>query len=944
MRRRFCYIEKMRESNKREVPEVRQKGSCMGQKKVLDWQYYSETAIRSVAEGCVLLRNEGQVLPLKKKEKVAVFGRIQVDYYKSGTGSGGMVNVSHVVGITEALTESGAVEVNRELVKVYEDWCMEHPFDLGTGWGAEPWSQKEMELSDALCEKVAAESETALVILGRTAGEDQDNRAEKGAYFLSDAEEDMLRQVRKYFKKMVVLLNVGGIIDMKFVTEYTPEAVLYVWQGGMLGGVGTAQVLTGQVSPSGKLPDTIAYSIEDYPSHPYFGDRERNFYSEDIYVGYRYFETFAKEKVMYPFGFGLSYTTFSMETKSVSVNKEGVTLEVAVTNTGNVAGKEVVQVYCEAPQGVLGKPARVLCGYEKTKELAPQETQVLTVAVKTEEFASFDDLGKTGHKSCFVLEAGEYVFYVGADVRSAKKAASTNVPETCVVSEHEQVLAPERSFPRMVPEKNGDGYCVKFEEVPAVEPQEEARRKARMPKELAYTGDKGIKLADVADGKATMDAFIAQFSDENLACIIRGEGMSSPKVTPGTASTFGGVTEELAAFGIPCGCCADGPAGIRMDCGTKAFSIPNGTLLASTFNKELIYELFTCFGLEAAYHKVDCMLGPGMNLHRHPLNGRNFEYFSEDPYLTGTMATAELKGFHSAGVTGTIKHFCGNDQESGRHTTDSVISERALREIYLKCFEIAVKEGKAKTVMTTYGSLNGVWTAGNYDLATAILRDDWGFEGMVMTDWWAAINRRNNPVDKRDFAALAMSQNDVYMVCSDSLTNDDNVMEALADGSLTRGELQRNAANICRFLLSTHALKRLCGTEDEIARKNYPEEEDEDGANESYTYDLKEYLEIDMTGVSSKKGGHYTFMLNLEERAKYRFGITGSSKASELAQMPVTLYFMGTVMDTFTWHGTGGEPVTFTGEYFMTFMPTRVRIAFAQSGIDFHKIVFEKVQ
>lgn len=916
----------------------------MGQKKVLDWQYYSETAIRSVAEGCVLLRNEGQVLPLKKKEKVAVFGRIQLDYYKSGTGSGGMVNVSHVVGITEALAESGAVEVNRELVKVYEDWCMEHPFDLGTGWGAEPWSQKEMELSDALCEKVAAESETALVILGRTAGEDQDNRAEKGAYFLSDEENEMLAKVRKHFKKMVVILNVGGIIDMSFVTTYEPEAVLYVWQGGMLGGVGTAQVLTGQVSPSGKLPDTVAYAIEDYPSHPYFGDRERNFYSEDIYVGYRYFETFAKDKVMYPFGFGLSYTTFSMETKSVSVNKEGVTLEVAVTNTGNVAGKEVVQVYCEAPQGVLGKPARVLCGYEKTKELAPQETQVLTVAVRTEEFASFDDFGKTGHKSCFVLEAGEYIFYVGADVRSAKKAASTNVPEICVVSEHEQVLAPERSFLRMVPEKNGDGYCVRFEEVPATEPQEEARRKARMPKELAYTGDKGIKLADVADGKATMDAFIAQFSDENLACIIRGEGMSSPKVTPGTASTFGGVTEELAAFGIPCGCCADGPAGIRMDCGTKAFSIPNGTLLASTFNKELIYELFTCFGLEAAYHKVDCMLGPGMNLHRHPLNGRNFEYFSEDPYLTGTMATAELKGFHSAGVTGTIKHFCGNDQESGRHTTDSVISERALREIYLKCFELAVKEGKAKTIMTTYGSLNGVWTAGNYDLATAVLRDDWGFDGMVMTDWWAAINRRNNPVDKRDFAALAMSQNDVYMVCSDSLTNDDNVMEALADGSLTRGELQRNAANICRFLLSTHALKRLCGTEDEIARKNYPEEEDEDGANESYTYDLKEYLEIDMTGVSSKKGGHYTFMLNLEERAKYRFSITGSSNASELAQMPVTLYFMGTVMDTFTWHGTGGEPVTFTGEYFMTFMPTRVRIAFAQSGIDFHKIVFEKVQ
>lgn len=916
----------------------------MGQKKVLDWQYYSEKAAQSVAEGCVLLRNEGKVLPFQKGEKVAVFGRIQLDYYKSGTGSGGMVNVSRVVGITEGLLESGDVEVNRDLLKVYEDWCMENPFDLGTGWGAEPWSQKEMPLSDELCEKTAAESEVALVILGRTAGEDQDNRAEKGAYFLSDGEDEMLAKVRKYFKKMVVLLNVGGLIDMGFVTKYEPEAVLYGWQGGMLGGTGTAQVLTGQMSPSGKLPDTVAYAIEDYSSHPYFGSRERNFYCEDIYVGYRYFETFAKEKVMYPFGFGLSYTTFSLETELVASSAAGVDIEVAVTNTGDVAGKEVVQVYVEAPQGLLGKPARVLCGYEKTKELAPKETEVLAITIKEEDMASFDDFGKTGYQSCFVMEAGDYNIYIGTDVRSAEKVATVTVPETYVVSEHEQVLAPERSFSRMVPEQDGDGYVVKFEEVPAIEPQDTVRRTERMPEEITYTGDKGIKLANVAEGKASMDAFIAQFSDENLACIIRGEGMSSPKVTPGTASTFGGVTEELAAFGIPCACCADGPAGIRMDCGTKAFSIPNGTLLASTFNKELITDLFTCFGLEAAYHKVDCMLGPGMNLHRHPLNGRNFEYFSEDPYLTGTMAAAELKGFHSAGVTGTIKHFCGNDQESGRHTSDSVISERALREIYLKCFEIAVKDGEAPTIMTTYGSLNGVWTAGNYDLATAVLRDDWGFDGMVMTDWWAAINRRNQPVDKRDFAAMAMSQNDVYMVCTDSLTHDDNVMEALADGSLKRAELQRNAANVCRFILSTHALKRLMGTEDEIERINYQEEDEGDGSGESYTYNLDDFLEIDMNGVQSKKGGSYTFMLNLKEPTKYRFTFTASSQASELAQMPVTLYFMGTVFDTFTWHGTNGAPVSFTGEYMLTFLPTRVRLAFAQSGIDFQKMVIEKVK
>jgi len=916
----------------------------MGQKKILDWKRYSEAAIRSVEEGVVLLRNENQVLPLKAGEKIAVFGRIQLDYYKSGTGSGGMVNVSHVVGITEALLECGAVEVNRELLSTYKTWCEKHPFDLGSGWGAEPWSQKEMLLEDSLCEKIAGESETAIVIIGRTAGEEQDSKAEKGAFFLSEEEERMLEKVRKYFKKMVVLLNVGGLLDMGFVDTYAPDAVLYVWQGGMLGGIGTANVLIGKTSPSGKLTDTSAYALEDYPTYPYFGNRERNFYSEDIYLGYRYFETFAKDRVRYPFGFGLSYTTFSMDTKKVAETKEAVTLEVSVTNTGGVAGKEVVQIYYGAPQGVLGKPARVLCAYEKTKELQPGETEVLTMNVLLSEMASFDDCGKTGHKSCFVLEAGEYAFYVGADVRSAKKVSSVQVPELVVVSEREQVLAPVLSFSRMVSCPEGDRLVPKMEEVPAVEPQEEKRRQRNLPKEIAYTGDKGIKLVDVAEGKASMEAFIAQLSDEDLACIIRGEGMSSLKVTAGTASAFGGVSEELAAFGIPCACCADGPAGIRMDSGKKAFSIPNGTLLAATFNKELIEELFSYFGLEVAYHRVDCMLGPGMNLHRHPLNGRNFEYFSEDPYLTGTIAAAELKGFHSAGVTGTIKHFCANNQEAGRHTSDSVISERALREVYLKGFEIAVKEGKAPSIMTSYGSVNGLWSAGNYDLATSILRGEWGFDGFVMTDWWASINRRNQPVDKSDFAALARSQNDVYMVCACSKNHEDNTMEALADGSLERSELQRNATNICRFLLTTHALKRLCGTDDVIERVNYPAEEEDDQTGECYTYNLGDRVEIDFTGISSKKGGHHSFLLNLETVGKYRFTITASSTLGELAQLPVTMYFMGTAYATFVWNGTGGKPVSYTGEYELTFKPTRVRLNFGQNGLDLHGMLIEKVK
>lgn len=927
------------------MTELRRKDNNMGQKRKLDWSRYSDTAVRAVAEGIVLLRNENKALPLKKGEKTAVFGRIQLDYYKSGTGSGGMVNVSRVVGITDALSESGAVEINRELLSVYREWCAAHPFDLGNGWGTEPWAQEEMPVSDALCERIAKESETAVVIIGRTAGEDQDNKVEKGAYLLSEEEERMLMTVRKHFSKMIVLLNVGGLIDMSFVSRYSPEAVLYVWQGGMLGGTGTADVLTGKQSPSGKLPDTIAYTIEDYPSHACFGSLERNFYAEDIYVGYRYFETFAKDRVMYPFGFGLSYTEFSMEVRAVAVTKETLSLEISVTNTGAASGKEVVQVYCGAPQGVLGKPARVLCAYEKTKELAPGETQTITVTIRIPELASFDDLGKTGHLSCFVLEAGEYCFYVGADVRSAKKAASLTVPELWVVSEKKRLLAPVLSFSRMAAAASENGPVIQREEVPGIPPKEEERRLAKLPQEIAYTGDQGICLADVASGKAVMADFIGQLSDENLASLVRGEGMCSPRVTPGTAAAFGGVTKELENFGIPCACCADGPSGIRMDCGTKAFSLPNGTLLASTFNKELVLELFSFFGLEAAYHHVDCMLGPGLNLHRHPLNGRNFEYFSEDPYLSGTLAAAELQGFHSAGVTGTIKHYCANDQEAGRHTVDSVISERALREIYLRCFELAVKDGNASTVMTTYGALNGLWTAGNYDLVTEILWNEWGFDGLVMTDWWANVNVRNHPANKQELAAMVRAQNDIYMVCADCEKNEDNILSSLADGSLTRGELQRSAVNICRFLLKTNAMKRLCGAEEEIELCNCPDaQEASDTSGEGTTYELDKRLVIDFNGLCSEKGKDCAFTLEVKEPASYRITITGSSTAGALAQLPVTLFMMGTAQGTFTWNGTEGKPVSFTGEYFLSFRFTSVRLAFAQNGLTLHEMVIERVE
>lgn len=908
--------------------------------RILDWNKYLDTAAKMVSEGIVMLKNDNNALPLDTDKEVAVFGRIQFHYYKSGTGSGGMVNVTKVVNILDGLMDNG-VKVNEKILDVYRKLDKENPFDLGEGWGGEPWSQKEMPLDEGLVKETAKSCETAIVIIGRTAGEEQDNRLEAGSYLLSDDEIEMLTVVRENFKKVVLLLNVGNIIDMTDINRIAPDAVLYVWQGGMTGGKGTADVLTGKVCPSGKLPDTIAYKASDYPSDANFGrEKNRDIYAEDIYVGYRYFETFAKETVLYPFGFGLSYTAFEIKTEKAEITEGAVKLSVSVKNIGSYKGKEVIEVYCEAPQGKLGKAARVLCGFEKTRELAPQEEQVVEIAVDISKLASYDDSGVTGNKSCYVLEAGEYKFYVGSDVRSAEYACSFEQGEDLVTERLIQSLAPVESFERIKPVCEGGAFSIGREAVPLSKIDESARRLEKLPKEIAYTGDKGIKLWDVKNGKNTMDEFIAQLSDYDLSCIIRGEGMGSPRVTAGTASAFGGVSENLNGFGVPAGCCSDGPSGMRLDCGTKAFSLPNGTMIASSFNKELTRELFTLMGLEMAANKVDCLLGPGMNIHRHPLNGRNFEYFSEDPFLTGKMAAAELKGMAGAGVTGTIKHFCANNRETNRHFIDSVVSERALREIYLKGFEIAVKEGGASSVMTTYGRVNGLWTAGNFDLNTVILREEWGFKGFTMTDWWANINVRGKEPDKTDLAAMARAQNDVYMVCPDGEKNDDNTIAALENGGIERCELQRNAANICGFLLHTNALKRAEGIGDTVKVINREDEEQEDDKPVQF-YKVDRDITLDLSDVDTKKGTSYSFALDLSNFGIYRVIVTASSTQSELAQIPMTLFSMGTAVGTFTFNGTGGKAVSMEKKTPMFSRFTTFRIYFAQNGLDLHSIRFE---
>lgn len=912
----------------------------------LDLERYAVLARQATAEGCVLLENEGQTLPLREGERVAVFGRMAFHYYKSGLGSGGLVNTRYVVGILDALKDCKEIRLDEKLMGIYEDWIRENPFDEGQGWGRVPWCQKEMEVTDEML-GCARDNDVSLVIIGRTAGEDQDNNAGPGSYCLTETEEDMIRRVCQASKRTVVVLNVGNIIDMSWVKKYHPQAVLYAWQGGQEGGNGVADVLTGKVCACGKLTDTIAERIEDYPSTENFGDQFKNYYKEDIYVGYRYFETFAKDKVLYPFGYGLSYTGFGIKAEILKDTEEELTVAAEVVNTGAVKGKEVVQVYAKVPQGKLGNPARRLIGFAKTGELKPGEKEEVVIVIPKYDLTSYDDSGVTGHKSCYVLEEGTYEIFVGSDVRSAESAGCYE-EKFRVVEKLQEAYAPVEKFSRMKAVLMPDGsYQAVTEEVPVRTVDLQERRKQNLPETLAYTGDKGYKLVDVLDGKVSMENFVAQISEEDLIAMFRGEGMCSPKVTPGTAAAFGGVTESMKALGIPVGCCADGPSGIRMDCGTKAFSLPNGTALGCTFNTELVGDLYEMTGKELRLNKIDSLLGPGMNIHRNPLNGRNFEYISEDPLLTGRICAAQVKAMAKSGIGSTIKHFCGNNQEVGRSTSDSVMSERCLREIYLKGFEMAVREGGARSVMTTYGSVNGLWTAGSYDLCTTILRKEWGFEGIVMTDWWAKSNYEGHQAEVSVKAPMVAAQNDIYMVVSDAKANPekDDVEEMLHAGKLTLGELQRNGANILGFLLKSPSIllltDRICA--EELEAMNTKEADDVDAGDLIAITSNPETQEMVVDGslLHPAKGNTDILAVTNDYMGEFTVKFVLRSELGELAQLPISVFMDNIHKMTVSVQGTNGKWVEESRPFDMSFGHNHyIKLYYGADNLEIKEILF----
>lgn len=743
----------------------------------------------AATEGMVLLKNENNALPLKKGEKIALFGKATIEYIKGGGGSGD-VNCPYIRNIADGFKSKeaeGKVSVYMPLVDFYKEYVEKESVNVLTQeqinarWDIvnnmefcterddmtydtfAAMHVKEAEVPYSLIEDAGKNADTAIITLSRFSAEGVDRRPQGGDYYLSDLEKELIDNVTKNFNKVIIIINSGAQIDCEYFAENDKvQGILFGWQGGMEGGSAIADLLCGDVNPSGKLVDTIAKSYDCYPCKDDFWECfDHVDYSDDIFVGYRYFETIpgANENVRYPFGYGLSYTSFEISGK-VCCESDGKIIGIAtVKNTGNVAGKEVVQLYYSVPQGKLGKPSKELAAFKKTKLLIPGEAETVVMSFDINDMASFDDLGKI-QKSARVLEKGNYSFYIGTSVRDNEKLDfEYTVNEDKVTEQLSDWCKPFKLKKRLL----ADGS---YEELPLGE--EEYLYGINEPTN-AKAPEKEVVFDKVGE-EISLDEFVAQFTLEELMEFVGGHGPT------GVCNTgcFGGL-ERLRVPAVPT---ADGPAGLRLDVetGIPTTAWPCATLLACMWNPELAYEVGKGGGAEIRENNLGVWLSPALNIHRDPLCGRNFEYYSEDPLIAGKTASAVTRGVQSQKVAVSIKHFACNNKEANRFASDSRVSERALREIYLRGFEIAVKEADPWTVMSSYNLINGQHTSESYELLTGILRDEWGYKGMVVTDWGV----KNDPVKE------VKAGNDMKMHCG----YPEDLKKGYDNGDITRADLE----------------------------------------------------------------------------------------------------------------------------------------------------------
>lgn len=736
---------------------------------------YKEHVIESrqiAVEGMVLLKNIDNVLPLKSN-KIALFGAGAVDTVFCGTGSG-YVCTPHMVNVLEGLENAGFNITSKSWLNRFEAISKKiNEEDETLTYIDRIWGGKKILIDDVPISEEeiikAQEADTAIYVIRRNAGEDKDRQAVKGDYYLSEVEENNINLITKKFVNTIIVLNTC-VIDATFIKDI-PEikAAILMGLAGSECGNALADLLTGKCNPSGKLTDSWTYKYEDNPASKTFASNDGNSlqedYVEDIFVGYRYFDSFGVEP-LFPFGYGLSYTTFDIVAQKIKVTWEEVVIEVAVKNTGNIPGKEVIQVYSTAPEGKLAKPFQELRAYTKTKLLQPGELELLSLKFKTEDLASYDE-----SIAAFIMEQGKYILRIGNSSRNTKIEAYINLDKTAVVrqvsnkcqidKELECFKAPSRAKLKLMLSDNSTlskllvepcdrvmSVDLRADDCETIDGASQFIEADNINKRR-FSGVKpavNATLLDVGEGKVSLDEFVTSLEPEVLVRLVTGVANETTYETKdrlhrklaeiGGPNSSGATTSLfISTLGIPNWKVTDGPAGCHL-AENPATCFPTDIVVAQTWNIDLAIREGKGIGKELAYYNQSVILGPGMNIHRDPLCGRNFEYFSEDPLVSGCAAAGITKGVQMIeGASVSIKHFACNNQETDRFVTNSTVSERALREIYLKGFEICIRNAKPNTVMSSYNKLNGIHTSSNYQLLTDILRGEWGFDGLVMTDW-----------------------------------------------------------------------------------------------------------------------------------------------------------------------------------------------------------------